>query len=383
MAHPQTPILYQSIDRSVILLDIPASIETAQCSALRIHSASPLQQPYPSTEPKGAKLAQALALLGEDSREYERQLQFDITHALTTLKAQHKGESSWCLPRWDHSIGESSPFPLVHNAARSTHGSPPRVLSPRADGNFFTGIADLYGSVTINGADGATLIGVDGTSFIVPEKATFLLSSIQAGSPTFQAACEVFNQNFDVVLMDPPWSNRSVRHGKAYSTREDQLADPFKQVVPVVKSCLSAIGIVAIWVTNKATVQNQVQRCMTDLGLSLSEEWIWVKITSRGEPILPLDGVWRKPYEKCLLFRRDATRAHPNRRLIFGVPDIHSRKPSLHPLLKDLYPENSRSLELFARGLTASWWSWGDEVLKFQDSRLWRARGQHTDGGLN
>lgn len=120
-------------------------------------------------------------------------------------------------------------------------------------------------------------------------------------------------------------------------------------------------------------------------GLTLIEEWAWLKVTRNGDSMCSLDGTWRKPYEILLLGCRDAVvhkvSAQPDadisgtrRRVIAAVPDLHSRKPNLKELLERLFfgeGKSYRAVELFARNLTAGWWAWGDEVLKYNDTETW------------
>lgn len=111
-------------------------------------------------------------------------------------------------------------------------------------------------------------------------------------------------------------------------------------------------------------------------GVVLVEEWIWLKTTKCGEPICALDSTWRKPYEVLLVGRRGgAVDGEVKRRVMVGVPDLHSRKPNLKSVFervslleKDVQVD---CLEIFARNLTAGWWGWGNEVLKFQMEECW------------
>lgn len=109
--------------------------------------------------------------------------------------------------------------------------------------------------------------------------------------------------------------------------------------------------------------------------LELIEEWIWLKVTTNGEPMSAIDGTWRKPYEILLLAKRigsEGPRASTvARRVILGVPDLHSRKPCLKSMLESLLERECVGLEIFARCLTAGWWGWGNEVLKFQEESCW------------
>jgi N6-adenosine-specific RNA methylase IME4 len=108
-------------------------------------------------------------------------------------------------------------------------------------------------------------------------------------------------------------------------------------------------------------------------GVHLVEEWIWLKVTSAGEPISELGSMWRKPYEILLVGRRGAfPDGDVKRRVLVGVPDLHSRKPNLKSIFEQVMKkEKYEALEIFARNLTSGWWAWGNEVLKFQSDECW------------
>lgn len=118
-------------------------------------------------------------------------------------------------------------------------------------------------------------------------------------------------------------------------------------------------------------VRAEVEKAFEEWNVRLCEEWIWAKVTTEGECVSELDGVWRKPYEVLLLGMRDdesgdgVVEEKVKRRVIVGVPDLHSRKPCLKTLLEPLLPQGYRALEIFARNLTQGWCAWGNEVLKF------------------
>ena len=121
----------------------------------------------------------------------------------------------------------------------------------------------------------------------------------------------------------------------------------------------------------------------------MEEEWVWLKVTSNGEPVTELDGLWRKPYEVLLVGRKrlgDETGRkngagegrEVKRRLLVAVPDLHSRKPNLRELIEPMMPDprGCRALEVFARILTARWWAWGDECLKYNWTEFWKTGSQ-------
>src|SRR5690606_27056800 len=66
--------------------------------------------------------------------------------------------------------------------------------------------------------------------------------------------------------------------------------------------------IVAIWTTNSAKSRQAAHQVFQETNMIPIEEWIWVKITASGEPVTPLDGLWRKPYE-ILIIGKAATSA--------------------------------------------------------------------------
>lgn len=101
-----------------------------------------------------------------------------------------------------------------------------------------------------------------------------------------------------------------------------------------------------------------------------------MKITVDGEPVCALDGLWKKPYEILLVGRKGSVRDGEGvkRRVVVGVPDLHSRKPNLKCLFERLMQKKIgeyQGLEIFARNLTEGWWGWGNEVLKFQEDEHW------------
>ncbi|MDI1486339.1 MAG: hypothetical protein OHK93_005566 [Ramalina farinacea] len=189
---------------------------------------------------------------------------------------------------------------------------------------------------------------------------------------------------FDIIVMDPPWPNRSVRRSRQYQTT-DGSAGPIEALKTSLGQHIGPSGIVACWITNKAAVRETALDLFAAWGLTLIEEWAWLKVTRNGDSMCSLDGTWRKPYEILLLGCRDAVvhkvSAQPDadisgtrRRVIAAVPDLHSRKPNLKELLERLFfgeGKSYRAVELFARNLTAGWWAWGDEVLKYNDTETW------------
>lgn len=209
---------------------------------------------------------------------------------------------------------------------------------------------------------------------VIAEGSFYLQGTVSSERSRFLIAAP----KFDFIVMDPPWPNRSVRRKRgSYHTAND-LAEIREtlSLIPV-PSHLTAEGLVAVWITNKGSVLELLtspRGLFAEWGLELVGEWTWLKVTTAGEPMVDVGSTWRKPWERLLIAKKrgvEMTRLPSHGRVLVSVPDLHSRKPNLRPLFEDILPPRYRGLEVFARNLTAGWWSWGDEVLKFQQPEHW------------
>lgn len=224
--------------------------------------------------------------------------------------------------------------------------------------------------------------------FTIPPHSTFFLSDSthsDAFRTSFRQLTDEFNlpRHFDLVLLDPPWPNRSAKRKGAY---EQVGGMPFikKMLLKMdVDSYLEHNALVGVWITNKESLRAHVLGSgglFETWNVGLVEEWLWIKTTVKGEPMFDIDAGMRRPYEVLLLGR-----AAPNswtrmkhadvlrRRVIAAVPDVHSRKPCLKGLLESfgLVPGQYSALEVFSRYLVEGWMAWGNEVLKFNGEHYW------------
>lgn len=229
---------------------------------------------------------------------------------------------------------------------------------------------DLFSRIIENNSSFSKMITLMGQKYLLPPKSSFLLSDISCMQPLLNCS-----KTFDVIVIDPPWQNKSVKRSNRYS----YLSPLQIKQMPVPK--LAAPGcLVVTWVTNR---QKHLRFVKEELYPSWSvetlAEWHWVKITNSGEFVFPLDSPHKKPYE-CLVLGRVREQSAlllrdtdvkvlpvPDHRLIVSVPCVlHSHKPPLAEVLKDYIKPGGKCLELFARSLQPGWTSWGNEVLKFQ-----------------
>ncbi|XP_053716107.1 N(6)-adenine-specific methyltransferase METTL4 [Synchiropus splendidus] len=223
---------------------------------------------------------------------------------------------------------------------------------------------DLFSRVTENKMDRGVLVSLLGEEYVIPPHASFLLSDLTRIQPLVKDG-----KTFDLMVLDPPWENKSVKRSRRYSCLP---SSQLKQLpVPLLASpdCL-----VVTWVTNRPSHLRFVcEELYPHWGVEVLAEWYWVKVTTAGEFVFPLDSPHKKPYEVLVLGRCRSSVSNTTRsevesgRLIVSVPStLHSQKPSLSDVLKPYVPAGASCLELFARSLQPGWTSWGNEVLKFQ-----------------
>ncbi|XP_027861488.1 methyltransferase-like protein 4 [Xiphophorus couchianus] len=228
---------------------------------------------------------------------------------------------------------------------------------------------DLFSQVTENSQAWAAVVPLIGEEYIIPPNTAFLLSDFTRIQPLVQCG-----RRFDVIVIDPPWENKSVKRSRRYSSL------PSSQLKRLPVPLLGSPGcLVVTWVTNRPSHLRFVRdELYPHWGVEVVAEWFWVKVTTSGEFVFPLDSPHKKPYEVLVLGRYRPANDHTSplqtanvpvedKRLIVSVPSaLHSQKPSLSEVLKLYVGAEAKCLELFARSLQPGWTSWGNEVLKFQ-----------------
>lgn len=367
-------ILYQADDSNVTLLDIPRSIELAQGesgeSNKRIISSIPLDHPYPSVEPKSAK---AKSRLGEVLIE-DLLLQKHLQLALESLKESYDG--IWCLPRVAEKLEiqksgkKRKMMERVTDDGAEDDRQNTRSVAVQQDEAF--GLPLLLHNP--KSTSRCTTTTPDGLRTRLPPLSTALQGDMASTLQTFTQSAPLFN----LIIMDPPWPNRSARRKSLYSISYSTIEiQALLSTIPVFDH-LAEDGLVAVWVTNKPAFRDLLLReegLFDEWGIDLVEEWVWVKVTANGEMICALDSVWRKPYEILLVGRKKGVgrteSKEVRRKVVVAVPELHSRKPNLKGLFEKMIGTRYEALEVFARNLTAGWWAWGNEVLEFQRDEHW------------
>ena len=419
MASTRSAILYQNLSETVTLIDIPTSIALTAKYEPNLDvllSSEPPQEPYPSTEPKSERAkANVAKTIGSATESFPTDL---LQQALAEIRENH--HNGWCFER------KISPFQSRVHGKKRKHCSikqrPPmlvaeeepdlavmrrwtRVCAALAVGSVFhlsgnlSSLSDMpdiesqNACIVSNPSPQISKISVPSTEhgYFVPPNASFCMSKItEESASTFSSAVLTLHPNpsptagvgqFDLVLLDPPWDNRSVRRSRKYHTISLN-EDPMNVIEGMLHPHIAVGALLACWITNKTQVRKAVVKAFDTWDVEIVEEWAWLKTTIHGVPVTDIGGHWRKPYEILLVGRRidkayksleRPTTAQLTRRVLIAVPDLHSRKPCLKELLESLlFNRNEyRALEIFARSLTAGWCSWGNEVLKYNWEGCW------------
>lgn len=381
----ESSILYENEAQTVFLIDIPRSIEEAQGFPspfpIRLLSTPPRATPYPSTEPKNAE---ARAKLPEPSMD-DLFTQTYTRLFIESVKAEYNGP--WCLPRVTEDETFMRRFDTPGNgdemvwfsnrqarrAKKSSEVSNPWDIRPNVDHDIQ--VLDPKKGILYQNP-GYQVVALGSEQMHLPPHSTAISGFIEATSDFIHSA-----PKFEIMIMDPPWPNRSALRKGWYDTAwsSHEILQTFEKIP--IQAKLAKDGIIGVWVTNKLGFREMVVGeggIFESRGIDFIEEWIWVKMTSEGEPVTPLDGVWRKPYEILLIGRHTEMPRHPrqdfSRRVILGVPDLHSRKPNLKVVFEKVFglkKDRYEGLEVFARNMTTGWWAWGNECLKFQGYEFW------------
>lgn len=201
-------------------------------------------------------------------------------------------------------------------------------------------------------------------TFLIPPKSSFILSDFRL----LNQSLKMFGAKFDVVVIDPPWENKSAKRKKGYFHLPEY--DLLKMDINCV---IKEDSLVFVWVTNKQKyiefVENQL---FPKWGFHCVGHWHWVKVAINGECVSDLSSVHKKPYEPLLVGVKIGRKLvdFPAKKVICSIPcRTHSRKPPLNDAFSPYVGGSPTCLELFSRNLIPRWCSWGNEAIKFQDVR--------------
>ncbi|XP_054048661.1 N(6)-adenine-specific methyltransferase METTL4 isoform X2 [Rissa tridactyla] len=127
---------------------------------------------------------------------------------------------------------------------------------------------DLLSCVTENSSNSAKIVVLMGQKYLVPPKSSFLLSDISCLQPLLN-----YKKKYDVIVIDPPWENKSVKRSNRYSYLSSWQIKQIPVPALAAPDCL-----VVIWVTNR---QKHLRFVKDELyphwSVKTLAEWHWVK----------------------------------------------------------------------------------------------------------
>ncbi|BFZ60068.1 hypothetical protein YB2330_001090 [Saitoella coloradoensis] len=394
----QSPWIYQTPSGTAAVIDIPASLSFKE--GLRPVSCEPLKEPYRLPEPKnGVELRQT-----RDLEVVHEGLAPIIEMGMEELRGVVE-EGKWCLERTVRDLNKEEDKGLVQwqDMMESMRGfgayddQTVVDLAEQAEDTLYD-LSDIYGRVVTNTTPRMRLLRIREPSseihdYYIPQRSSFF-------SSLFETSIEYFSKTtatlagYDLIIMDPPWPNRSVKRGTKNYAHIDiaSLLD-----IPAGRWLRNEDSVVGIWVTNKAKYRTFVEEELFGRwGVRKVGEVVWVKVTEGGEPMFDMDSGMRKPYECLVLGRLKRGRTSRQKRIkrnpanegssrdddddaggdigikvIAAVPDAHSRKPNVSAVLSQHLPITPTACELFARNLLPNCVSFANEPLKFMRTDEW------------
>ncbi|RMZ84689.1 hypothetical protein DV737_g941, partial [Chaetothyriales sp. CBS 132003] len=195
-----SPIIYQNPASTVVLLDLPRSLGDAQALNFTVRSTAGIEQPWPNTEPKGARLERVLDSIDPDVLARDQRVQSEIDAALNEVKrVLHQDRLPWLCPRSttgsaDHVLAfyetrESMnvPYQLATKLGR-VPDAPPLILSTTPGTDQFMSASQVQDVVVLNPSGQRNEINVNGETYLIPGSSRLLWSSILAGLPAIQGA---------------------------------------------------------------------------------------------------------------------------------------------------------------------------------------------------
>ena len=317
-------IIYSNDDHSTVLLDIPQSIQDAQCfDCGNLLSCEPLSLPWSTPEP-ASKDGQGNISNFASERDLHCTYADACAAALTSITPFYSARRSFCNPRKfisdaglkrkrssikdlrqqpdaksqrshqvssesnrvvsNHEVGHFSaddPSTALRSLSISGCWLPSSWPAASADGEDCpdSSHANHEASVThgchLDLSEWASNVHLcsehanpaESTySFHVPPHCAFVLGSCE-GTGTFQKVSRQFvtQGRFGFVLLDPPWPNKSADRKRSYNTTMTVTSLRDLILDMDLDMHLNNEGVLAFWITNRASVRQAVMHMFIHL----------------------------------------------------------------------------------------------------------------------
>ena len=158
--------------------------------------------------------------------------------------------------------------------------------------------------------------------FYFPSDCRFICSDLDTFS-------RIIQDKYSLLLLDPPWPNRSVSRSNPYKT-----LDIYSLFNLKLNKITKYGSIVAIWVSNNPKYQKFIkEKFFPNYNIKLIEEWYWIKVTRLGNLVVSFSDLsHRKPFEVLYIGKiTNQTQRTVKKKVLLSVPSkYHSRKPFIH-----------------------------------------------------
>ncbi|KAH9499928.1 Methyltransferase-like protein 4 [Bulinus truncatus] len=144
--------------------------------------------------------------------------------------------------------------------------------------------------------DDCRVIKVDNQYYLIPEKSSFLTSSFHYFTSIGYYQILV-PEGYDLIVIDPPWENKSVKRKKSYTT----LDEVDLKLLPI-KTLSNEGCLICVWVTNNERMIKFVKEELFPLwSVEWKANWLWMKVTKSGVPVCEMTSPHKKPYEQLII----------------------------------------------------------------------------------
>ncbi|XP_056017596.1 N(6)-adenine-specific methyltransferase METTL4-like isoform X2 [Ostrea edulis] len=163
-------------------------------------------------------------------------------------------------------------------------------------------LSKCVNTVISNDWNNPGLCHIDAETYIIPHKSTFLLSDFTHHKMLYPNSGD---ELYDLIVLDPPWQNKSVKRKKMYGSLQDE------DLLDIHMDKLAAPGcLVVVWVTNRMKHLKFVKETLfPNWAVTHLAEWHWLKITKYGEMVYDISSNHKKPYEIILIGRYSGTQS--------------------------------------------------------------------------
>uniref|UniRef100_A0A0N5AQ06 MT-A70 family protein n=1 Tax=Syphacia muris TaxID=451379 RepID=A0A0N5AQ06_9BILA len=207
--------------------------------------------------------------------------------------------------------------------------------------------------------------------FIVPPECAFIVGDVRLSRHLLFRGMK-----FDLIVLDPPWNNKSVKRCAVYDIFNEAVLFELR-----LRELLSSNGIVVLWLTNNSRVHSIAEQFLAHHSLRKLAVWYWLKVTRSGEVVCKFQPEHKVPFESIIIAcDQNAVHSEYNFRdgyVVISTPSaVHSRKPPIAKLLSSLNIFSSKkTLELFGRYLLPFTTTIGFESVKLQNTRFFECTG--------